>query len=123
MHAWPIFWALKTPKKKVPITGESTYANMKSSPRKNHVFLSFFFCPERGRLTDRWEGMTVICLDGSKKMQVSFFSSIFYEMVYEMREEQKEKVGGIFMGKKSLAGGTCWVGELHTTYLLGTRCV
>lgn len=64
--------------------------------------------------------MTVICLDG---MQVFFLSSIFYEMVYEMREEQKEKVGGIFMGKKSLAGGTLWVGELHTTsYLLGTRC-
>lgn len=54
-------------------------------------------------------------------MQVSFFdlpSSLrcrsFYEMVYEMREEQKEKVGRIFMGKKSLASGTLWVRELHT---------
>lgn len=55
---------------------------------------------------------TVICLDGSRKKMQVFFSSIFYEMVYEMRETHRnKKVGsgtGIFMGKKSLAGGTLW---------------
>lgn len=46
----------------------------------------------------------------------TFFSrlllSIFYEMVYEMREKQK---GREFYGEKSLAGGTCGSGKLHTT--------
>lgn len=44
MHAWPIFWLQNT--KKVPITGESTYANkveVQYPPRKNHVSLSFSF--------------------------------------------------------------------------------
>lgn len=53
----------------------------------------------------------------------TFFSrlllSIFYEMVYEMRETHgKKKVGGgteFLWGNKSLAGGTLWDRELHTT--------
>lgn len=79
-----------------------------SSPRKNHVLLSFSFCPERGCFTGRWGigmyEMTVICLDGSKKkMQAFFFSSIFYEMVYEMRETH---------GKKKWAAGRNFYGEI-----------
>lgn len=42
-----------------------------------------------------------------------------------MRERSSKKsgraAGQIFMGKKSLAGGTLWVRELHTFFLLGTR--
>lgn len=59
-----------------------------------------------------------------KKMQVSFFSSIFYEMVYEMaRDAQKEKVGGgteFFMGKEKL-GGWDFVGPGTSHFLLGPR--
>jgi len=57
-------------------------------------------------------------------MQV-FFSSIFYEMVYEMRETHRKKkwaAGQNFYGEEKLGGWDLWVRELHTfSYLLGTR--
>lgn len=67
--------------------------------------------------------MTVICLDGSKKMQVFFFSSIFYEMVYEMRETHSKKkwaAGHNFYGEEKL-GGWDFVGPGTSHFLLGTR--
>lgn len=109
--------ALKTPQN-VPITGESTCTNKVEVEilAKKKPCVSFFF--KRGRITDRWEmyEMTVICLDGSKKkMQVSFFSSIFYEMVYEMRETHRKKkwaAGQNFYGEiKAWRVGLCGSGN------------
>lgn len=55
MHGMAYLLALEH-QKKLPITAESNICErLKSPPRKNHVFLSFFFCPERGCFTDRWE--------------------------------------------------------------------
>lgn len=67
--------------------------------------------------------MTVICLDGSEKNASFFFDlpSSFVDLFtkwFTRCERRTEIKSGrrdrIFMGKKSLAGGTLWVGELHT---------
>lgn len=73
--------------------------------------------------------MTVICLDGSKKCKFLFFFrlsfvDLFTRWFTRCERRTEKKVGGtdFIIGKKSLAGGTLWDRELHTTsYLLGTR--
>lgn len=99
MHAWPIFW-LQNTQKMCLSRASRTYARG-GNPRQEKTMCFFLFFSALRGVVLRTDGecITGICLDG---MQVFFLSSIFYEMVYEMREEQKEKVGGgtdFFMGK------------------------
>lgn len=124
MHAWPIFWALKTPKN-VPITAESTYARG-GNPRqeKTMCLFLFFFCPERGRVTDRW-GIGMYEMNCYMLRRFEKNASFFFDLPSsfvdpftrwftrcERRTERKSgQRDGIFMGKKSLAGGTCGSGN------------
>lgn len=114
MHAWPIFWLQNT--KKVPITGESTYARGEIPAKKN---ICFFFLALRGVVL-RADGNVLLCVlllyaYTVRRMQVFSFRLLFcrsfYEMVYEMREKKKWAAGRIFYGEEKLGGWDLWVGE------------